>query len=63
MPTPGEMELMYTISEQERMDGFLWYPWFHGQNYDQVLGDPDMEPQRQAVRDIYENHVARKPTP
>jgi hypothetical protein len=56
MPTPEEMEWMYTIAEQERADGFLWYPWLHG-NYDQVLSDPDMEPQRQAVRHIYESYI------
>jgi hypothetical protein len=56
MPTPEEMELMYTIAEQERVDGFLWYTWLHS-NYDQVLSDPEMEAQRQAVRHIYESHI------
>lgn len=63
MPTPEEMELMYTIAMQERMDGFLWYPWLHGQNYDQVLSDPDLESQRQAVRYIYETYILEPPTP
>jgi hypothetical protein len=61
MPTPAEMELMYTIAEQERVDGFLWYPWLHG-NYDQVLSDPDMEPQRQAVRQIHSSHILQGST-
>jgi len=62
MPTPEEMELMYIIAEQERVDGFLWYPWLHS-SYDQVLSDPDMEPQRQAVRHIYESYILEKPSP
>jgi hypothetical protein len=61
MPTPDEMELIYTIAEQERVDGFLWYPWLHS-SYDEVLSDRDMEPQRQAVRQIYESHILQKPT-
>ncbi len=56
MPTPEEMEMLYTIVESGGADGFLWYPWLHG-NCDQVLSDPDMEPQRQAVYDIYEKFV------
>jgi hypothetical protein len=56
MPTPDEMEWMYRIAEQERVDGFLWYPWLHS-NYDQVLSDPDAEAQRQAVRHIYESYI------
>jgi hypothetical protein len=62
MPTPDEMEAIYTIAEQERADGFLWYPWLQS-SYDQVLSDPDMEPQRQAVRRIYETHILQKSTP
>lgn len=62
MPSPDEMELMYTIAEQERVDGFLWYPWVHGSIYDQVLSDPEMESQRQAVRQIYESHILEAPT-
>ncbi|MDY6876702.1 MAG: hypothetical protein SWK90_10950 [Chloroflexota bacterium] len=62
MPTPEEMETIYAIAEEEGADGFLWYPWAHG-NYDQMLSDPDMEPQRQAVRRIYENHILQKSTP
>lgn len=62
MPTPEEMEKLYTIAEQEQVDGFLWYPWLHG-NCDQVLSDPEMEPQRQAVRHIYENYILQEPTP
>lgn len=62
MPTPDEMETIYAIAEQERVDGFLWYPWTHG-NYDQVLSDPEMEPQRQAVRHIYESYILRRTTP
>lgn len=62
MPTPEEMELMYIVAEQERVDGFLWYPWLHS-SYDQVLGDPDMEPQRQAMRYIYETYILQKATP
>jgi hypothetical protein len=61
MPTPEEMELMYTIAEHERVDGFLWYTWLHS-NYDQVLSDPEMEAQRQAVRHIYESHILHQPT-
>jgi hypothetical protein len=63
MPTPEEMALMYTIAAQERMDGFLWYPWLHGSNYDQVLSDPDMDPQRQAVRHIYDTYVVQSTNP
>ncbi len=62
MPTPQEMEMIYAIAEQEGADGFLWYPWLHG-NYDQVLSDPDMEPQRQAVRHIYETYILQDPNP
>jgi hypothetical protein len=61
MPTPEEMELMYIIAEQEQVDGFLWYPWLQS-SYDQVLSDPDVEPQRQAVRHIYESYILQKPT-
>jgi hypothetical protein len=54
MPTPQEMERLYSIVEQEGADGFLWYPWYHN-TYDQVLSDDEMEPQRQAVFRIYED--------
>jgi hypothetical protein len=57
------MVLMYTIAVQEQMDGFLWYPWLHGSNYDQVLSDPDMELQRQAVRHIYDTYVVQDASP
>jgi hypothetical protein len=62
MPTPDEMEEIYIIATLEGADGFLWYPWLHG-NYDQVLSDPEMEPQRQAVRQIHESHLLQEPTP
>ncbi len=62
MPSPEEMERLYTIAQQEHVDGFLWYPWLQG-NVDQVLSDPEMEPQRQAVRRIYEDHVLQKQAP
>ncbi|MBN1582136.1 MAG: hypothetical protein JXA89_15640 [Anaerolineae bacterium] len=57
MPTPQEMQQIYAIAEQARVDGFLWYPWLHGSNYDQVLSSPEMEPQRRAVRLIYEHDI------
>lgn len=56
MPTPEEMETIYAIADQEGADGFMWYPWLHGL-YDQVLSDPDMEPQQQSVRHIYETYI------
>lgn len=62
MPTPEEMEKLYIIADQEGADGFLWYPWLHG-NCDQVLSDPEMEPQRQAVRAIYEKYVYQQSEP
>lgn len=62
MPTPDEMERLYTITQQERVDGFLWYPWRHGK-YDWVLSDPEMEARRQAVQRIYEGHVVQEPAP
>ena len=62
MPTPEEMETIYLTAMQERVDGFLWYPWVQA-NYDQVLSDPEMEPQRQAVRRIFENHILATRTP
>lgn len=52
MPTPQEMELIFSIAEQEKVDGFLWYPWLHNL-YQQVLSDKDLESQRQAVYSIY----------
>lgn len=59
MPTPGEMERLYALAEREQVDGFLWYPWLHG-SYDQVLGDPEMEPQRNAVRQIHEDRLPQE---
>lgn len=60
MPTPEEMERLYRVVQSQQVDGFLWYPWLHG-NCDQVLSDPEMEPQRLAVRGIYERHVLQRP--
>jgi hypothetical protein len=56
MPTPDEMGIIFRAASAEGVDGFLWYPWLHDQ-YDQVLSDPDMTPQREAVRMIYENYT------
>ena len=61
MPTPEEMEALFVIAtENDQLDGFLWYPWYHG-NYDHVLGEPEMETQRQAVRRIYDTHISNQP--
>jgi hypothetical protein len=62
MPTPEEMERIYAIAEQEQVDGFLWYPWSHG-NYDQELSDPQMEPQRRTLYRIHKEYILRKPIP
>jgi len=62
MSTPEEMEQIYTIAMEEGADGFLWYPWFHG-NYDEVLGNPAMTAQQQKVREIYETYVQPGATP
>jgi hypothetical protein len=56
MPTPEEMETIFKVATQEGVDGFLWYAWLHDQ-YEQVLSDPGMEPQRGAIRMIYETHI------
>jgi hypothetical protein len=56
MPSPDEMERLFLSAAQEGIDGFLWYPWNHG-NYDQVLSDDDMTLQRQGMRSIYENYI------
>ncbi|MBN1872941.1 MAG: hypothetical protein JXA33_01820 [Anaerolineae bacterium] len=57
MPLPQEMEKLYVIANQEQVDGFIWYPWYHN-SYDQVLSDSDMEPQRQAIYHIYKTYIA-----
>jgi hypothetical protein len=62
MPTPQEMERLYSIVEQEGADGFLWYPWYHN-TYDQVLSDDEMEPQRQAVLRVYEDFFRSEQEP
>ena len=62
MPSPDEMEKIFLLATQEGMDGFLWYPWGHGR-YDQVLSDEEMEPQRQRMRDIYDQYIVDPPTP
>jgi hypothetical protein len=51
MPTPAEMEELFTVARQEGVDGFLWYPWIH-EAYDQVLGDPQSQAQQEAVGEI-----------
>lgn len=56
MPTPGEMQMIFIIAREEQADGFLWYPWLHNL-YEQVLSDPDMELQRQAVKCIHEEYA------
>ena len=60
MPTPEEMETIFKVATQEGVDGFLWYTWLHDQ-YDRVLSDPGMEPQREAVRTIYETYISSAP--
>lgn len=56
MPTSKEMEIIFEVTLQEEVDGFLWYAWLHDQ-YDQVLSDPGMEFQREAIRMIYETYI------
>jgi hypothetical protein len=57
MPTPDEMDQIFTLATNEGIDGFLWYPWLHG-NYDQVLSSPEMEAQQQAVLPIIQSYLA-----
>lgn len=59
MPTPDEMEQIFELAIDEGADGFLWYPWLHG-NYDLVLSSPGMEAQQKAVRQIYEEYLAAR---
>ncbi|MCP4427788.1 MAG: hypothetical protein GY803_25165 [Chloroflexi bacterium] len=54
MPSPDEMAQIFDTAVDEGIDGFLWYPWLHG-NYDLVLSSPGMETQQKAVRQIYED--------
>lgn len=56
MPTREEMEAIFNMASQEGVNGFLWYAWLHDQ-YDEVLGDPEMEPQQEAVWTIYEKYI------
>jgi hypothetical protein len=60
MPSPKEMETIFNLATQEGVDGFLWYPWLHDQ-YDMVLSDSYMYPQREAVRIIYEAYILISP--
>jgi len=53
MPTAEEMRKLYWLLMQEPVDGFMWYPWHHNDPvYDQVLSDPGMEDQQEAVANI-----------
>jgi hypothetical protein len=58
MPTPKEMESIFNTVAQAGVNGFLWYPWLHDQ-YDEVLGDPYMESQREIIRTIYTAYQSR----
>ncbi|HZW04293.1 MAG TPA: hypothetical protein VFF68_10225 [Anaerolineaceae bacterium] len=60
MPSPEEMQAIFTAAHEEGADGFLWYPWIHDA-YDQVLGDPSSRPQQEAVRQIALNHPTPEP--
>lgn len=57
MPTPEEMEDLYLVVMQEPVDGFMWYPWGHTEEYDARLGDEGMEEQQEAARNIAETHM------
>lgn len=56
MPNPEEMEKIFILAADAEIDGFLWYPWSHG-SYDMVLGDEQMEFQRQQVGEIYQKYL------
>jgi hypothetical protein len=62
IPTPQEMEQLYTIAEQERVNGFLWYPW-HYSVYDHVLSDAEMEAEQKTVHRVFDKHILKTPTP
>ncbi len=59
MPTPDEMAQIFSMALDEGVDGFLWYPWLHG-NYDLVLSSSEMEAQQQAVHQIYEDYLVAR---
>ena len=50
------------LADAAGADGFLWYPWLHG-NYDAVLSEPEWVAQQRAVYDIYARYVAPSATP
>jgi len=60
MPSPEEMQDMFVIAYQERVDGILWYPWLHD-SYDTVLSDVGMEGQQEAIRQIYQKFILPGP--
>ncbi len=56
MPSAEEMSFLADlVLEGSCVDGLLWYPWIHS-SYDQVLGDPALAAQQQAIGTIYEHH-------
>lgn len=59
VPTTAEMETMFEAASRAGVDGFLWYAWLHDQ-YDIVLGDPEMEMHRQTILTIYEHYLKDK---
>jgi hypothetical protein len=56
MPTAEEMEIMFEVASRAGVDGFIWYAWLHDQ-YDVVLSDPQVAPQREIIRKIYETYL------
>lgn len=60
MPTPEEMQAIFTLAQKEGVDGFLWYPWIHDA-YEQVLGDAGSQAQQEAVRQIAEKRATPQP--
>lgn len=59
MPEPDEMAVIFRVARTGGVDGFLWYPWFHGA-YDQVLGDLESRAQQEAVSTIAREELDRR---
>jgi len=59
MPTADEMvELADVVLTDRKVDGFFWYRYEALQQRGlQVLGDPEMSAQREAVKEIFEAYV------
>lgn len=59
MPSADEMSSLADVAlEGWRIDGLLWYPWLHS-SYDQVLGDPALAAQQQAVQTVYYEYLLK----